>query len=365
MVKSFFTLLALFLSSCQHPNGIPKTAASSSKLRTPNPKHALQPSIAWTPSYTPYGDDQYATYLQRRFSRYLGAFPLASSQQRPPLSLLDDIPASLRPEVQKWIHYFQTKAKRSVHQWLTRGDAIESTMIPILIAHDMPSELFYVAMIESGFNNHACSPRQAGGPWQLIGATARLHGLEMTHWVDERLDPVKSTLAAVVYWKKLYRQFGNWYLAIAAYNSGPRVIQEVLRKTTPEKFWAYSKGKISKETREFVPKAIAAILIGTNPEAYGIRVEKDPSLAFPLHYAYFPTPTSLPQISRDYGIPLAKLRYWNPELLHGKTPPQPPFLLPGYPVRLPQQIIQTSSLPLVGKQTTRRDLPLLQLFKTL
>ncbi len=341
MMKYFLTLLVLAVTSCQHPSLL--QTASTQTSRT-------QPLVvSRVPYHTPYGDDQYANYLQHRFSRYLGTFPAVTPKRKPTPSLVTDIPPALRPEVDKWIHWFKTKANRSLHHWLVRGEAIESTIIPILEAQDVPRELFYVAMIESGFNNHASSPRQAGGPWQLIGATARLHGLEMTHWVDERRDPVKSTLAAVVYWKKLYQQFGNWYLAIAAYNSGPRTIQDLLRKTTPEKFWTYSKGKVKRETRDFVPKALAAILIGTNPEAYGIHIKKDPTLAFPLHYAYFPTPTSLPQISRDYGIPLAKLRYWNPELIHGKTPPQPPFLLPGYPVRLPKHVIQTTALPHISR----------------
>lgn len=356
MRQFFLTLLAFAGISCQHP-GLPKAPSSASKVRT------LSSTASRVPYHTPYGDDQYATYLQQRFSRYLGKFPTKLEKKPASFPLAENIPPVLQPEVAQWIHYFKTKANRSLRQWLVRGDAIASTIIPILEAQGLPSELFYVAMIESGFDNHACSPRQAGGPWQLIGATARLHGLEMTPWVDERRDPVKATMAAVVYWKKLYQQFGDWNLAIAAYNSGPRTIQDLLRKTTPEKFWTYSKGKVKRETREFVPKALAAILIGLNPEAYGIRVERDPTLAFPLHYAYFPTPTSLPQISRDYGIPLAKLRYWNPELIHGKTPPQPPFLLPGYPVRLPKKIIQTSALPLLRQQSARKDLPALQVFK--
>src|SRR3989338_11437170 len=246
MKKFFFTLLGVAISSCQHP-GPPRTPASASKIRS------TSPTASRVPYHTPYGDDQYATYLQQRFTPYLGKFSTKLEEKHPSFSLAKNIPPVLQPEVDRWIHYFKTKANRILRQWLVRGDALASTIIPILEAQDVPTELFYVAMIESGFNNHACSPRQAAGPWQLIGATARLHGLEMTRWVDERRDPVKATLAAVVYWKKLYQQFDNWNLAIAAYNSTPLTIQNLLRHTSREKFWTYSKGKVKRETREFVP----------------------------------------------------------------------------------------------------------------
>jgi len=337
------------LASCQHPLQFAKKNADLSTSNDGVATSSTSPQ-GRTLYHTPYGDDQYASYLKKRFAPHLTKLPIPEGQLN--RSLVESIPPDLQPEVKQWIRYFQTKAKRTFSEWMTRGDAIRTTIMPILEERGLPSDLFYVAMIESGFNNRACSPRQAGGPWQFIGATARLQGLEMTHWVDERLDPVKSTMAAVVYWKKLYQTFGDWNLAIAAYNSGPRIIQDMLRKTTREKFWAYSKGRLNQETRNFTPKALAAILVGQNPEAYGIIYSHNPEMMFPLHYAYVATPTSLHQISEAYNIPYKKLVYWNPELIHGKTPPQPPFLLPGYPVRLPEALgHQVRSAPPTPSQT--------------
>ena len=137
----------------------------------------------------------------------------------------------------------------------------------------MPFELIFLSMIESGFDTRANSRRQAVGPWQFIKGTALLYGLKVTKKIDERRDPVKSTRAATAYLRKLYGKFGDWYLALAAYNSGPRIIDEAIAKTQNRDFWALAATPYLKsETKEFIPKLLAAMIIGTNPQKHGFEV---------------------------------------------------------------------------------------------
>jgi membrane-bound lytic murein transglycosylase D len=134
----------------------------------------------------------------------------------------------------------------------------------------LPEELGYLVLIESSFLPNAVSPSGAAGLWQFVPQTARKYGLRINSWVDERRDPEKSTRAAMAYLKELHEHFGKWYLATAAYNAGQGTIKKAMKESGARDFWNLSDKSILKdETRDFVPKFVAATLIATNPQKYG------------------------------------------------------------------------------------------------
>ena len=188
------------------------------------------------------------------------------------------IPVVLTPEVDFWINYFKTKGRTSFVKWLVRGENVREVIIPLLKQLGMPEELFYLSMIESGFNNRAYSRAKATGPWQFVAGTAKIYGLKMNYWVDERKDPVKSTIAAARYLRDLYKKFGNWYLAMAAYNAGPGKIRYAIRKLKTRDYWKISRSRyLRRETRNYVPKLLAALILGSNAEEHGFIIKPNPS----------------------------------------------------------------------------------------
>ena len=184
------------------------------------------------------------------------------------------LPNIENPRVQTWITRFTTTHRGSMTTYLKRKDRYEGMISSKLAARDMPQGLIYLAMIESGFNPTARSPVKASGLWQFMGPTAREYGLKVGRRVDERNNPVRSTDAALKYLSRLHDRFGSWYLAAAAYNTGQgrvaRVLKQVTGKTrgTDADYYRIS-SRLPQETRDYVPKMIAAARIGTNPERYG------------------------------------------------------------------------------------------------
>ena len=178
------------------------------------------------------------------------------------------------PRVNTWIKRFTTTQRGSMTTYLQRKERYERMISSKLAARDMPQGLIYLAMIESGFNPTAKSPVKASGLWQFMGPTAREYGLTVSRRVDERNNPVRSTDAALKYLDRLYNRFGSWYLAAAAYNTGQgrvaRVLKQVTGKTrgTDADYYRIS-SRLPQETRDYVPKMIAAARIGNNPERYG------------------------------------------------------------------------------------------------
>lgn len=200
------------------------------------------------------------------------AAPLAVAVEPPP-------PAPALPDVDDarvdyWVRRFTTDQRTSFAKYLERMDNFAPLIESKLQERDMPQELVYLAMIESGFNPAAQSPAKAKGLWQFIAATAERYGLTVDRKVDERVDPEKSTDAALAYLFDLYDRFGSWYLAAAAYNTGENRVARVMREVTgsergsEEDFYAIS-ALLPKETRDYVPRLIAAMRIGREPEKYG------------------------------------------------------------------------------------------------
>lgn len=186
------------------------------------------------------------------------------------VSEFDEIPSEVNPLVDKWITYFQGKGRGHMERYLARSARYEKLMKKVLRDNKLPEDLFYIALIESGFSARATSHASAVGYWQFIRGTGKRYGLEINKFVDERRDPEVATQAAADYFKALYQMFGSWYLAMASYNVGEgKVKREVARLDTRD-FWEIAKKKrLPRETVNYIPKYLAARLIAKDPEKYG------------------------------------------------------------------------------------------------
>lgn len=184
---------------------------------------------------------------------------------------LEIIPTEINENVDKWINYFQNKGRANMERYLRRSTRYEALMKKVLRDSKLPEDLFYVALIESGFSSQAFSHASAVGYWQFIRGTGKRYKLKINQLVDERRDPVLSTRAAAEYFKDLYERFNSWYLAMAAYNVGEGRIDKVIKKYKTRDFWTLSRIKraLPSETDNYVPKYIAAKLIAKEPDKYG------------------------------------------------------------------------------------------------
>src|SRR5438552_12750059 len=174
------------------------------------------------------------------------------------------------------VHYFLDRftgdQRRVIGRWLGRSGRYREMVRRTFRDRGLPEDLAFTAMIESGFDPGAVSRVGAKGLWQFMARTARLYGLRVDRWVDERLDPEKSTVAAAAYLADLYKQFGSWELAQAAYNAGEVKIDKAIRATGSADFWDLRQSKyLRRETKDFVPAIQAAMVIGRDPGQYGFE----------------------------------------------------------------------------------------------
>lgn len=181
-----------------------------------------------------------------------------------------DFPITINSRVEYWIDYFTGRGRGHFTRYLERSEFFIPYIAPLLRQNGMPEDLVYLAMIESGFNNFARSHAKAVGPWQFISATGKRYGLMVNWWIDERRDIRKSTLAAVGYLRDLYNMYGRWELAAASYNAGEAKIARAIQRYGTKDFWVISKQKFLRpETRDYVPKIIAAAILAKNREQFG------------------------------------------------------------------------------------------------
>ena len=180
-----------------------------------------------------------------------------------------EIPVVLNSRVMHYMNYFQNRGRKSFSIWLARSGKYIPNMKTILQQRGMPTDLVYLAMIESGFNVKARSHAAAVGPWQFIKPTAKRYGLRVDSWVDERMDPKKSTEAAANYLSDLYAMFHSWELAAAGYNCGEDRVQNAIDKYQINDFWQISEFTLPRETKNYVPKLMAALIIARDPAKYG------------------------------------------------------------------------------------------------
>jgi membrane-bound lytic murein transglycosylase D len=244
------------------------------------------------------------------------------------------IPVVTNPRVEHWIRYFKNSGRNSFLKWLVRGESVRDVVVPILKAEGLPPEFIFLSMVESGFSNQAYSHAKATGPWQFMPGTARLYGLQMNLFIDERRDPAKSTLAAARHLRDLYEEFGDWYLAMAAYNAGPGRVRKAIRMTHSSDFWKLADSAyLPVETKNYVPKVLAALQLASNPAGHGFAVTADPLDTLPTTSVLVKSPSQLIEISTKLNIPEKLLRHWNPELINSVTPPVRQGR-DGYPLRL-------------------------------
>jgi membrane-bound lytic murein transglycosylase D len=232
-----------------------------------------------------------------------------------------DIPMIVNEKVKYFIRYFKTEQRERFKRWLERSSRYVDIMKKILKENNLPQDLVYMALIESGFSTHAYSRARATGPWQFIKSTGKKYGLRVDAWVDERRDPIKSTIAAAKYLKDLYDIFGSWYLAAAGYNAGEKKVLRAMRKGRTKEFWELAETRyLKKETKDYVPKLIAAAIIAKNPEIFGF---KDLNYEDPFTYEVIPLhfPIDLSHVERECGIPMDEIKFYNPELKKWFTPP--------------------------------------------
>ncbi len=231
--------------------------------------------------------------------------------------------------VRYYLEQFSGRARARIADRLSEGTRYEAMIRSRLRARGLPEDMYYLALVESGFNPHAYSSAAAVGMWQFMTSTARGMGLRVDWWVDERRDPIRSTEAAARFLAGLNEQFGSMYLAAAAYNGGPGRIARGLSRYEDDLeevegddlFFALADKKYLKnETREYVPQLIAAALVAKESERYGVAIEQREVFAYdsvrvgPL--------VALPAVAKAAGAPVAAVVELNSHFLRGLTPPR-------------------------------------------
>ncbi len=236
------------------------------------------------------------------------------------------------PRVQKFIREYAYEKRASTRNYLTQAEPYLPMVKKVVKDNGLPTELSYLFLLESGADPEARSPANALGMWQFMPATARSYGLRVDSYVDERLDPEKSTKAALLYLKDLYGMFGCWRLALSAYNSGENKLNKVLcQEDATEYDDICSSKKLRKETREFLPRFQALTIIAKNPVKYGFgklneNIEQETAEYVTVEGSY-----KLGEIARALGETDDKLTDFNPALVRGVTPPDGP----SFPLRIP------------------------------
>jgi len=231
-----------------------------------------------------------------------------------------DMPIDANDRVVAKLHFFQTRGRKTFATWLQRAGRYRTLIGDILRREGMPSDLFYLAVIESGLNPRAYSRSRAVGLWQFMARTGRMMGLKRTHWIDERRDPIKATVAAAGYLKDLFAEFGDWRLALAAYNGGPGRVRRAIARADTNDYWQLD---LPRETRNYVPLFMAATIIAKDPQLFGFEPQaEEPAFAYeevvlPEDWPY----VDLKAAAQLLGIERQVLHDLNPELRQDITPP--------------------------------------------
>src|SRR5579862_6473530 len=238
-----------------------------------------------------------------------------------------DLPLMMTDQVAGYIAYFSNRGRGVFERAYSRSGRYRAMMLPILKQEGVPQDLIYLAQAESGFHPLAVSRVGARGIWQFMASRARGYGLSHNMWVDDRQDPVKSTRAAARHLKDLYNQFGDWYLAMAAYNSGPGTVQAAVKRTGYADFWElYNRNVLPKETKNYVPIILAVTIMTKNPSQYGLEkvvMEKPAEYdTVTVNYA-----VDLRLVAECINSTAAELQDLNPSLLRLSTPREGKFEL--------------------------------------
>ncbi len=234
-----------------------------------------------------------------------------------------DLPLAMTDQVAGYINYFSSRGRGTLERALARSGRYEDMIRRTLREEGVPQDLIYLAQAESGFHPLAVSRAGARGMWQFMGSRAHGYGLERNWWVDDRQDPEKATRAAAHHLKDLYNEFGDWYLAMAAYNSGPGTVQSAVKRTGYADFWElYRRNVLPKETRNYVPIIVAVTIMAKNPAQYGLDsvVKEKPVPYDTIKIGY---PIDLRLAAECVDATASDLLDLNPSLLRLTTPKLP------------------------------------------
>lgn len=243
-------------------------------------------------------------------------------------STRSDLPLVINDPVASYISYFSTRGKGTLERALEREGRYRAMISHVLAQVGVPQDLIYQAVAESGFQPQAVNRQSgAGGMWQFIPSAAELYGLTRNRWVDERFDPLRSTIAYATYMKQLHAQLGDWYLAMAAYDWGAGNVQRAVERTGYADFWElYRRNVLPQETKNYVPIIIAAAIMAKNPAQYGLEsVQPDPAIA--TDTVTTESAVSLRLVSDLVGVPVQEIASLNPSLLAGSTPADQSYVL--------------------------------------
>jgi membrane-bound lytic murein transglycosylase D len=238
-----------------------------------------------------------------------------------------DLPLMINEYVAGYINYFSNRGRGVFEGAWTRSGKYREMILRIFKEEGVPQDLIYMAQAESGFKPQALSRARARGMWQFMASRGVGYGLRRTWWVDDRQDPEKATRAAARHLKDLYNQFGDWYLAMAAYNSGPGNVQQAVRRTGYADFWElYKRNVLPAETKNYVPIILAMTIMSKNPVQYGLdAIQPDPPLQYDAVKVDYPVDLRL--VAECVDAPLDQLIDLNPSLLRRTTPKDQPFEL--------------------------------------
>jgi membrane-bound lytic murein transglycosylase D len=243
-----------------------------------------------------------------------------------------DIPIPEHAKVLSYVEVMQGRMREYIQDSLARGAKYMPMIQAVFRAEGLPLDLAYIPIIESSFKTNALSKASAKGPWQFMKPTAKEHGLKTDWFIDERSDPEKATLAAAKYLKTLSKMFnGDWNLVLAAYNGGPGRVSRAMKRSGIDDFWRLSATSkyLPRETREYVPLIMAAMIIGRNPAQYGFEVVT----AEPIGYekVTMPQATDLRRVAEWTGTTVDEIQALNPELRRWTTPVK----YPKYEMKVP------------------------------
>jgi membrane-bound lytic murein transglycosylase D len=246
-------------------------------------------------------------------------------------NIQSDLPLMINEYVAGYINYFSTHGRGVFEGAWVRSGRYKEMILRIFKEEGVPQDLIYLAQAESGFKPLALSRARARGMWQFMASRGVGYGLRRSWWVDDRQDPEKATRAAARHLKDLYNQFGDWYLAMAAYNSGPGNVQQAVRRTGYADFWElYKRNVLPAETKNYVPIILAMTIMSKNPAQYGLdAVQPDPPMKYDVVKVDYPVDLRL--VAECVDVPIEQMVDLNPSLLRRTTPKDQPFDL-----RLPE-----------------------------
>ena len=237
---------------------------------------------------------------------------------------LPELPVRWAPQVIRYLEFFKSdpRGHSIMASWLRKMERFRAVFETVLARNELPNDLIYLAMVESGFEPGATSNKSAGGVWQFMPQVARAYGLEVSHWVDGRRDPERAAESAARYLKDLYVRFGSWHLAFAAYNAGYGAILRSIARYNTNDYWELCRHEsgLPWETTLYVPKILAAAIVGHNRAAFGFAdVAPDPPWAYDT--IQVPAGTSFATLARAAGTSPEVIQSFNPELLRDRVPP--------------------------------------------